>query len=149
MKKTLFILFFTALFISCNQSSNQKDSDKGDSHDHHETTELTLNNGAKWQADTMTNLHLLRLKSIANQFKDDPNPAIEQYHILSSDVKEELNSLIKDCTLKGATDEALHKWMHPILSQILELKNTSDTSIAKPVFDSLDQRINIYFDYFE
>ena len=95
MKKTLFILFFTALFISCNQSPNQKDSDKGDSHDHHETTELTLNNGAKWQADTMTNLHLLRLKSIANQFKDVFEELKAQEDFVSKVIYEEEQSFLK------------------------------------------------------
>ncbi|HEY5463978.1 MAG TPA: hypothetical protein VIJ95_12030 [Hanamia sp.] len=57
--------------------------------------------------------------------------------------------MIKDCTLKGAPDEALHKWMLPILRQAGELKNVSDTAIAKPIFDSMVKRINIYYDYFE
>lgn len=149
MKKILFVLFSAALLLSCSQSSNQKGQGEDIDQVPHETTGLTLNNGAKWKADTMTNRHLVRLKTIANMFKVDPRPSIEQYHILGSDLQKGLDSMVQDCTLKGAPDEALHEWMHPILRQIRELKNVQNSAIAQPVFDSLDQRLNLYYDYFE
>ena len=149
MKKVFFILCSTAFFLSCNQSSNQKEPVENSMHETHENTELTLNNGAKWQADSSTNRHLVSIKTMANMFKVAPFPAAEKYQILGSDLQAGLNSMIQDCTLKGAQDEALHKWMLPILRQAGELKNVTDTAIARPIFDSLDQRINIYYDYFE
>lgn len=149
MKKIFFILCTTAFLLACNQSSNQKEPVENDTHDTHESTELTLNNGAKWQADSSTNRHLISIKNTANMFKVAPFPAVEKYQILGSDIQNGLNSMIQDCTLKGAPDEALHNWMLPILHQAGELKNVTDTATAKPIFDSLDQRINIYYDYFE
>ena len=149
MKKIFFILFSTAFLLACNQGSNKNESNEHATSDHAETSELTLNNGAKWKADSSTNRHLISIKTTANIFKVGPFPAVDKYQILGSDIQEELNSMIKDCTLKGAPDEALHKWMLPILRQAGELKNVSDTAIAKPIFDSLDKRINIYYDYFE
>lgn len=150
MKKIFFILISTALFLSCNQS-NQKEAVEDHAHDDHahESTELTLNNGAKWQADSSTNRHLVSIRNTANMFKVAPFPAVEKYQILGSDIQNGLNSMIQDCTLKGAPDEALHKWFLPIMRQAGELKNVSDTATARPIFDSLDQRINIYYDYFE
>ena len=137
------------LFLSCNQSATQKEPIENGKQEIHENTELTLNNGAKWQADTSTNRHLVSIKTMANMFKVAPFPGVEKYQILGADIQAGFNSMIQDCTLKGAQDEALHKWMLPILHQAGELKNVTDTAIARPIFDSLDQRINIYYDYFE
>lgn len=149
MKKLYFILFSTAFLFACNQGSNKNEPEDHATDNHVETSGLTLNNGAKWQADSSTNRHLINIKTTANMFKVDPFPAVDKYQILGSDILDGLNSMIRDCTLKGAPDEALHKWMLPILRQAGELKNVSDTAIAKPIFDSLDKRINIYYDYFQ
>lgn len=149
MKKVFFILCSTAFFLSCNQSSNQKEPVENSMHETHENNELTLNNGAKWQADSSTNRHVVSIKTMANMFKVAPFPAAEKYQILGADVQAGFNSMIQDCTLKGAQDEALHKWMLPILRQAGELKNVTDTAIGRPIFDSLDHRINIYYDYFQ
>jgi hypothetical protein len=149
MKKILFIVFSTIFLVACNQGVNKNESTENSTNDQNETTELTLNNGAKWQADSMTNRHLIEIKTMANMFKVAPFPAVEKYQILGSDLQASFNSMIKDCTLKGAPDEALHKWMLPILNQAQELKNVSDTATARPIFDSVDHRINIYYDYFQ
>lgn len=149
MKKIFFILFVTAFLLSCNQPTKKNEQAENATNDKVETSELALNNGAKWQADSSTNRHLISIKTTANMFKVGPFPAVDKYQILGSDIQDGLNAMIKDCTLKGAPDEALHKWMLPILRQAGELKNVSDTAIAKPIFDSLDQRINMYYDYFE
>lgn len=74
MKRIFFILCSALFFLSCNQSANQKEPVENSTHDTHETTELTLNNGAKWQADTMTNRHLISIKTMANMFKVAPFP---------------------------------------------------------------------------
>lgn len=148
--KNIFLIFCsTLLFLSCSQPANQKEPADNGSHDTHESTELTLNNGEKWQADSSTNRHLVSIKNTVNMFKVAPFPAVEKYQILGSGIQKGLNSMVQDCTLKGAPDEALHKWMMPILHQAGELKNVTDTAIAKAIFDSLDQRVNIYYDYFE
>jgi hypothetical protein len=64
-------------------------------------------------------------------------------------MQRKIDTLVRDCTLKGAPDEALHKWMMPILRQSRNLKNINDTAKARLIFDSIDNRINIYYDYFE
>ncbi len=149
MKKLIRLILCVTLLSACNQSSNKVEPGEHVSHDQDQAIALTLNNGAKWQADSSTNQHLIEIKTMANMFKVAPFPAIEKYQILGSDIQAGFNSMIKDCTLKGAQDEALHKWMLPILDQARELKNVTDTAIARPIFDSIDHRINIYYDYFE
>jgi hypothetical protein len=86
---------------------------------------------------------------MANMFRVAPSPTADRYQIFGSDIQMKLDTLVRDCTLKGAPDEALHKWMMPILRQSRDLKKVSDTAKARLIFDSLDNRINIYYDYFE
>ena len=149
MKKILFIVFSTIFLVACNQGVNKNESTENSKHDDQVAAALTLNNGAKWQADSSTNRHLVSLKTTTNMFKIDPYPPVEQYHIFSVDLKKGLDSMIQDCKLTGAPHEALHKWLEPVLRQTNELKNVSDTATARSVFDSLYQRINIYYDYFQ
>jgi hypothetical protein len=149
MKKISLILFPIVFLFACNQGSNKNESNENTTDNHVETSELTLNNGAKWQADSSTNRHLISLKTTANMFKVNPLPPVEEYRILGSDLKAGLDSMIRDCKLTGPAHEVLHKWLEPVLRQTNELKNVSDTTTAKSVFDSLDKRINIYYDYFQ
>jgi hypothetical protein len=149
MKKVLVLVCITVFLFACNQSSVSNNAEEVHHHDASESTELTLNNGAKWQADSNTNRHLAGIKTMANMFRVAPSPTADRYQIFGSDIQMKLDTLVRDCTLKGAQDEALHKWMMPILRQSRDLKKVSDTAKARLIFDSLDNRINIYYDYFE
>ena len=149
MKKILVFICITVFLFACNQSSVSNGAEEAHHHDASESTELTLNNGAKWQADSNTNRHLAGIKTMANMFRVAPFPTADRYQIFGSDIQMKLDTLVRDCTLKGAPDEALHKWMMPILRQSRDLKTISDTAKARLIFDSLDNRINIYYDYFE
>lgn len=149
MKKVSFILLSIAFLFACNQGATKNEAKENTTDTHSGTSDLTLNNGAKWQSDSSTNRHLIGLKTTANMFKVNPFPPVGEYHILGSDLKAGLDSMIQDCKLTGAPHEALHQWLEPILRQTNELKNVSDTATARSVFDSLDKRINIYYDYFQ
>lgn len=149
MKKKFFIIIFSSFLFACHSNSNKKGTVDTTSDEAEETSALTLNNGAKWKADSNTNRHLVSLKTTANMFKVIPFPPIEEYHILGSDLKSGLDSMIQECKLTGKPHEELHKWLAPVLRQTNELKKITDTAVARTVFDSLDSRINIYYHYFE
>lgn len=149
MKKILFVIAFSSFLFACNTSSNKTGTSDTTSGEAGESSLLTLNNGAKWKSDSNTNRHLVSLKTTANMFKVNPFPPIEEYHLLGSDLKSGIDSMIKDCKLTGAPHEELHKWLGPVLRQTNELKTITDTAVARSVFDSLDSRINIYYNYFE
>ena len=149
MKKILFVIAISSFLFACNSNSSKTGTADTASDEAGETSVLTLNNGVKWKADSNTNRHLAGLKTTANMFKVNPFPPIEEYHILGSDLKSGLDSMIQDCKLTGKPHEELHKWLGPVLRQTNELKNITDTAVARSVFDSLDSRINIYYNYFE
>lgn len=149
MKKSLFAAVCVLFLVSCSQSANHSESHDSDTHAMSADASLTLNNGAKWKADSVTDHNVIRLKVTANMFKVDPFPPLNTYQILGNDLSKDVDTLLRQCNMKGDDHEALHQWLTPIIHQSYRLKSISDTAEARKVFDSLDQRINIFHQYFE
>src|SRR5665647_479903 len=99
MKRLLYLFLSSAVFLACNQSSNKAESKEHASHDQDQTTELSLNNGAKWQADSITNNNVSYLKNIADKFKIKPSHSVNDYQTLSTDLNNALNKMIQQCIM--------------------------------------------------
>ena len=147
MKKTFLLLSFSLLVFACNSTSDK--TEEHAEHAHSETTNLALNNGAKWKADASTSNNVLDIKIIADNFKTKPSPSVNDYQLLSSDLKNGLDKMIKECKMSGPDHEALHQWLNPILKNTNELKSVSDTTTGSSLFKSIDQKIDEYHNYFE
>lgn len=148
MKRIISGLLCSCFLFACNQNS-----DKADHREHLDTAsvqqQLTLNNGAKWKADSITNHNVLILKTVADNFKIKPFPSSNDYRILSSNLSNALNQMIEQCKMTGPDHEALHHWLEPVLEKNKELKNISDTASASKIFVSIDKWIHDYPNYFE
>jgi len=138
-----------AFLYACNQSSNKVEANEQHSHGESETTQLSLNNGAKWKADSITNINVLNLRTIADNFSIKSSPSANDYQILSSDLNNALNKMIQQCKMTGPDHEALHHWLEPVLQETNELKGITDTVSARTTFSSIDKRLDDYHDYFE
>lgn len=148
MKKI--ILFICASFLfACNQSSNKTETDEHAAHANGENVALTLNNGAKWKADSITNHNVVNLKTVADNFRIKPFPSINDYQLLGNDLKTGLNTMIQQCQMKGPDHDALHHWLEPIQKGANDLSNAKDTTAASTVFHSVDKRIDEYHNFFE
>ena len=137
------------LLSACNQSSNKAEPGEHVSHDQDQATALSLNNGAKWQADSVTNNNVAYLKKIADNFRTKPHHSVNDYQTLSTDLNNELNKMIQQCKMTGPDHEALHHWLGPILKETTELKNITDTAMAGSTFKSIDTRLDVFNNYFE
>ena len=149
MKKKLLIILCCSFLFSCNQGTNNSESQSDETHSTDANTTMSLNNGAKWKADSITNHNVIRLKVTANMFRVNPFPPLSTYQILGSDLSNDVDTMLQQCKMKGADHEALHKWLGPILNQSNRLKTINDTVEARKVFDSVDRRINIFQQYFD
>ena len=150
MKKIIFLLLGSFVLFACNQSANKTESDDHASHEHAVAdTQLTLNNGAKWNADSITSHNVVNLKTIADNFRIKPFPSATEYQLLSNDLNSGVNKLIQDCKMSGPDHDALHKWLEPVLKESNQLKTITDTDAARTTFKSLDERIDAYPNYFE
>ncbi len=148
MKKTLFFIFGFYLLAACNQPGTAT-TDTQDSTVQTAASGLTLNNGNKWMADTNTNQRVVDLRTIADNFKIQPAPALNAYNILGNDLDQSLQRLLKECKMTGADHEALHHWLEPLLQETKQLITITDSTKAKQIFDSVDQRIDLYHQYFQ
>jgi hypothetical protein len=149
MKKMLFALLSTAFLFACNQNSHQQDLQGHEATGNVQSTGLTLNNGAKWKADSITNRNVINLKTMVDNFRIKPFPSLNEYHLLSADLNNGLNQMVQQCKMTGPDHEALHHWLEPILQENKNLKEASDTSNGRKIFHSIDKRIDNYHNYFE
>jgi hypothetical protein len=137
-------------FLSaCNQSSNKAEPGEHVSTDQNQTPALSLNNGTKWQADSVTTSNVAYLKKIAGNFRTKPHHLLSDYKALSTDLNNALNKMIQQCKMTGPDHEALHHWLEPILKENNQLINITDTAIAASAFKSIDTRLDVYNNYFE
>ena len=149
MKLKLLIIVCGSILFSCNQGTKNSESKSNDDHTVAADTSLTLNNGAKWKADSITNHNVVSLKTTAGMFKVEPFPSLSNYQVLGNDLSSDLSTMLQQCKMKGDDHEALHKWLGPIINQSEHLKNVADTAEGRKIFDSVDNRINKYNQYFE
>lgn len=149
MKKILFAWVVMFFIFACNQNAS-----KTEEHEHTENvaasdSSLRLNNGAKWKSDSTTEQNVANLKSITDNFKLKSSPSVNDYHSLSNDIGNGFNQLVQQCKMTGPDHEQLHHWLEPLLEKNKELKSVSDDATAKKIFDSIDNRIAQYRNYFE
>lgn len=151
MKKFFYLLFTSTVLFACGQNSNKTEAED---HAHHEAatvtdTALSLNNGAKWKADSVTNKNVVNIKTIADNFRIKPFPSANDYHLLGADLNGGIQKMIQECKMSGPDHDALHKWLEPVLSETNQLKTITDTSMARKTFKSIDERIDAYHNFFE
>lgn len=116
--------------------------------ENHTADRLTLNNGEKWLADEPTNKNAKIIISIGDQFLENDNRTLEDYQAFGDDISEAINTMIRECTMKGEADMALHFWFAPILQHANTLKNATDTMELSEITLDMVDRMRIYNDYF-
>jgi hypothetical protein len=149
MKKLFILLFGAATLFACNSNSADNKTDEHAKHDNVQPTELTLNNGAKWKADSITNHNVVALKTMADNFRIKPFPSLSAYQILGNDLNTSLNTMIQQCKMTGPDHDMLHQWLEPVLKESNQLKTVTDTAVGRTTFKSIDSRIDAYHNYFE
>ena len=105
MKQTLkliSILAITLLFNSCGNN--------------HKISDVTLNNGIKWEANPETSTGVDNMIQLMNSFTqtDNNNSFIE----LESNLSNEFNLIFKNCTMKGEAHNQLHNYRTILENQI-------------------------------
>lgn len=162
--KRVFLAATALLFImtqACNQSEKKKNQVQTELHDevhgHDEAHDnenytadrLALNNGAKWSADKPTNKNAKIIISIGDQFLENDNRTLEDYQAFGEDVTEAINIMIRECTMKGEADMALHFWFAPLVQNANTLKEATDTKELRDIALKMIDRMHMYHKYFE
>lgn len=146
------VAFFVVLgfMISCNNSNDKPEVQSTEvEHSHVSSDTLALNNGDKWKADSATNHNVIKMKMIAENFSVAPFPSMDEYKMVAADLQTSIDTMMRQCSMKGEPHDQLHKWLEPLIKETKELKNAGDTTQARPLFTSINERIHNYKNYFE
>ena len=169
MKKTLVSIAMLAfIFTGCNNNKkseqaidhdspqdvevvSQDDHDddhhlSGDGLDNTWTSEIEMDNGAKWYANPETNEGVLKMQ---NLLRTHPTDSLEDYYKLADQLNDDKNYLVKNCTMKGASHDNLHVWLLPLMAKIEALSETTSMDEAAKLKHSIEENVNAYADYFE
>ncbi len=166
MKYFLPILILMLTVWSCQSNSNTDENhdthqemshekndmaSHSDDHDHdamHDTS-LKLNDGKKWQLDAPTKKNADHIKSVTAQFQDSKATTLADFKDYGNDIQEGLNQMIRECTMTGADDEALHQWFFPIMGNTSQIAKTDDLETAKHSSHEIIERVHELDQYFE
>src|SRR5690554_7495930 len=89
-------------------------------HDHgHEVTELTLNNGEKWEIDAPLSLAMNKIRDAMNKDLDGihaNNLPQEKYNALAKEINNQIAYMIENCELEPAADAQLHIIIHDLMN---------------------------------
>lgn len=116
------------------------------SHGHEHTSEneksslLSLNHGNKWKSDTSTMNLIMSMREVVRLNTD--------YVDLEDGLNEELNKMIKGCTMTGADHEELHTFLSALIPEINKL-GSEEQKIAADALEEIKKLLNIFTDYFE
>jgi hypothetical protein len=145
MKRIL--LFLTSLsFLACVNTTTQEQKESTEEHENASASasELQLNNGAKWKADSITLVNV----SAVNQLVSDSNYRDEKNRVeFSGQLQSRLDTLVKQCKMTGPDHDALHAWLKSVLHDVKELKEDGDKYDKK--YAELQKDVQNFYDYFE
>ncbi|MBS1550004.1 MAG: hypothetical protein JSS94_09110 [Bacteroidetes bacterium] len=144
------------VFSSCNNSSNPNDGREVVHHtvsdnEHQvrsDSSELALNNGAKWQTDASTRTHAQALNKLSEEFEKASKNGLDTYHAFADKAQNELQELINGCTMKGPDHDALHLWLEPVLADVKNLKNSDNTNEAEIAVNSFFSNVKKFNQFF-
>lgn len=89
-------------------------------HDHgHEVTELTLNNGEKWEIDAPLSLAMNKIRDAMNKDLDGihaNNLPQKKYNALAKEINNQIAYMIENCELEPAADAQLHIIIHDLMN---------------------------------
>lgn len=152
MKQILTILLAANLLLACN-AGNEKEkttttAPAAETHADHgeQATELALNNGEKWKADSTTLQNVALLQKIVSGTKQEN---LENHLKIAASLQDGLNKMVSECKMKGADHEALHHWLEPIMEKTKELKNANSIETARTIFGEIEKLLNLFPQYFE
>jgi hypothetical protein len=111
-------MILALLLFSCD-NSEIADSADSESSTEESSENIRLNNGQKWKVNEEIIEHIALSEDVYESFEGD------DYKSLSEELMEHTNNLIQSCKMTGLAHEELHKWLHPHLELIKEIKDAT------------------------
>ena len=139
--RLFFVLALSVSLPTWSFSQSQHNHQHEQGHHHGEASQshgLNTNHGKKWQMDDHTRAMFKQMTQKVGTFSGDSKA-------LGKLLQEDLQELIKGCTMKGAAHEELHKFLvlyMPAIGKLSESGHKEDLAKVKEL-------LAMYPDYFE
>ena len=172
MKKAILTTaIISALLIGCNETKHKNESidiveTTEGVHEHDASTtlsmeemasenhsmnndwvnEIKMNNDTKWDANLETTQGVDKMLSLVETTNAK---TVEDYQALASNLNETKNFVVKECTMKGASHDNLHVFLHPLIEKIETLGKVSNTNEGAEVTASIKENLEGYYNYFQ
>lgn len=111
-----------------------------------ETEDIALNNGRKWQVKADMSPHILKGEALVDAYVQQNQT---DYKKLAQEVDAQNSQLIDNCSMEGASHDALHKWLQPHLELVDQLGKETDPEKAQQTALQLQRSYQQYHQYFQ
>jgi hypothetical protein len=150
MKKLIIsISVFSLLLFSCTnnveKAENKVETETEEMHQH-ETTKIELNKGEKWAVDSNM---IVFIREMENDIKTFTNADKKDYKALATILKENIDKLTSNCTMKGKAHDELHKWLLPFIDMVTELSEAKDVAESKDMYIQIQKSFVTFNTYFQ
>ncbi len=161
MKKTTLIIVALSLLMGCKETIKKNSTEVKTkvetiesvnhstmSHEPNETwvNEIMLNNGLKWSANTETTDGVREMLTL---IKDNKTTTTDDYNHLAVALNNVKNTVVKECSMEGASHDNLHVWLHPLIDKIALLQKVENPEEGSQLISSIQEHLEAYYDYFE
>jgi hypothetical protein len=139
------IIILTVTITACTNQV-QTDLQKSGSSNGQDQTEMTvqLNQGSKWKADEATKKNVAAMVQVVNDSSYEDATKRTQ---LTAALQTRIDSLVKQCSMKGKDHEALHTWLEKVLKDLKELKEEEDE--YNQAYALLKKDVESFYAFFE
>ena len=150
MKKLIIsISVFSLLLFSCTNNVEKAvknvETETKEVHQH-ETTNIELNKGEKWTVDSNMIVFIREMEQdVATFSKSDK----KDYKALAPILKENIDKLTSNCTMKGKAHDELHKWLLPYIDIVTELSEANDETESKDIYFQIQKSFITFNTYFQ
>lgn len=141
------------LLMACHPAENKETKPQtaqvteADKHHGEETSaKISLNNGAKWKADSSTNKNVSALRNV---IKYATPASLEDYHNTGNALQEGISKMVSECRMQGPDHDALHQWLEPLMEMNKKLIVVRSTTEGGETFDNIKNQISLYAQFFE
>lgn len=160
--KQLFILMLLGSFMfGCSENANtevvtvdsvpatttvEHSEEAGDAHHEHINENIELNDGKKWKVNNEMKPYIAKSEQLLAEYKASDSRNHQQ---LAEKLSKENDALIASCTMKGRSHDELHKWLHPHLKLVKQLKEVSEAAHVDAIVANLETSFKDFHQYFE
>lgn len=134
-----------AVFISCNSQQTAEDHQNKTAKEREEkVSKVPLNSNAKWKADEPTKKNVAAMMQVLNDsLYSDAGKRMELY----TNLKATIDTLVKECKMKGPDHDALHVWLENVLEELKELKEEDEEYYER--YTTLKSAVSNFYESFE